>query len=248
MELALEKLPADDDWAKTLRALGEPNEAARKLCAGTKLLDPAFRKQLLDGGAKAVAASEDPLMVLACKLAAIEMRDEEWEKKTLKSVTTPAQEKIARARFAVYGNKAYPDATFTLRMTFGTTRGYPMNGTQAPYQTTLFGLYDRNLGFYNQGGWALPERFFARRKLLDLSTQVNFVCDLDIIGGNSGSPVVNRKGELVGVVFDGNIESRCGSFLFDAEHSRAVVVSSQYVLLALRKLYDAADLADEITQ
>lgn len=248
MGLSLDNLPAKDPWAKILRSLGDPKEAALKLCSSTKLKDPAYRKKLLEGGMKAVEKSDDPMIVLARKLVPIMIKDEKWRKKTIESVTTPAKEKIAKARFAIYGTDAYPDATFTLRMTFGSVKGYPMNGTKAPYQTTLFGLYDRNLGFDNQGGWNLPERFFKQQKYLNLKTQVNFVSDCDIIGGNSGSPVVNKEGQLVGVVFDGNIESLSGRFIFDQEHSRAVAVSSQYVLHALRKLYDAADLADEITQ
>ncbi|MBW2700625.1 MAG: S46 family peptidase [Deltaproteobacteria bacterium] len=243
---SLDGLKATDSFAKILRNLGDPKMAAEKLCGQSKLLDPAFRKQLVEGGVAAVEKSTDPLIVLARKLVPIMVANEIWRKKTFESVTIPAKEQIAQARFAIYGKGAYPDATFSLRLTFGTLRGYPMNGTRAPYMTTLYGLYDRALGFGDQADWALPKRYWDRRKYLELATPVNFVCDCDITGGNSGSPVINKAGELVGVVFDGNIESLAGRFFFDDMDNRAVVVHSAYVIEALRKLYDAEDLADEI--
>jgi len=121
-----------------------------------------------------------------------------------------------------------------------------MNGTRAPYQTTLYGLFDRALGFDRKGDWQLPDWFWQRKDRLDLATPVNFVSDCDITGGSSGSPVINRKSELVGIVFDGNMESLAGRYFFDAVSNRAVSVHAAYVIEALRKLYDAADLADEI--
>jgi hypothetical protein len=121
-----------------------------------------------------------------------------------------------------------------------------MNGTLAPYKTTLYGLYDRALGFGDQGEFKLPARFWDRKASLDLSTPVNFVCSCDIIGGNSGSPVVNRAGELVGLIFDGNIESLPGRFAYDGTRNRAVAVHCAYMLEGLKKLYDAGPLAAEI--
>ena len=156
------------------------------------------------------------------------------------------EEQIARARFAIYGKAVYPDATFTLRLTFGPARGYPMNGTLAPYKTTLYGLFDRAISFDREGDFQLPRRFWDRADRLDLATPVNFVCVCDITGGNSGSPVITRKAELAGIVFDGNIESLPNEFIYDPVRSRAVAVHSAYVLEALRKLYDAGHLADEI--
>ncbi len=243
---AREHLDKNDAFAKIILGLGDPGKAAAELTAKTKLTDPAFRKQLVEGGIAAVEKSDDPLIVMARKLTPIIVENEKWSKKNVESVTTPASERLARARFAVFGKNAYPDATFSLRMSFGSMRGYPMNGTQAPYKTTLYGLYDRALGFDNKGEWKLPERFWKLQKLLDLSTPVNFVCDCDIIGGNSGSPVINKKGEFMGIVFDGNIESLAGRFFFDSTANRTVSVHAAYVIEALRKLYDADDLADEI--
>jgi len=121
-----------------------------------------------------------------------------------------------------------------------------MNGTKAPYKTTLYGLFDRSLSFDKQGDFALPDRFWERKDTLDLSTPVNFVSTCDIIGGNSGSPVVDKKGKLVGLIFDGNIESLAGRFVYDEAKNRAVAVHSAYMIEALRKLYDAGFLADEI--
>ncbi|RME26980.1 MAG: S46 family peptidase [Deltaproteobacteria bacterium] len=246
IRFALDHLPADDPFARVLSSLGDPREAAERLCSRTKLVDPEFRKKLVEGGRKAVENCTDPLIVLARKLVPVMVEDEHWRKANVEAITVPAHEMIGQARFAVYGKDTYPDATFSLRMSYGTVRGYPMNGTLAPYKTTLYGLYDRALGFDRQGEWALPDRFWERMDRLDLSTPVNFVCDCDIIGGNSGSPVINRKAEVVGLVFDGNIESLAGRYFFDQTANRTVAVHTAYIIEALRKLYDAADLADEL--
>ena len=247
-QLSVDHLPKDDAWVKAIQSRGGPAAAADKLCTGTKLTDPEFRKNLIEGGKKAVAKSEDPFIAFARELAPLLAAKERWTKKNIESVTTPAKEQIARARFAIYGTGAYPDATFSLRLAFGTVRGYPMNGTLAQATTTLYGLYDRALGHGDQGAWKLPKRYWDRKQQLKLETPVNFVIEADIIGGNSGSPAINRKAEFVGIVFDGNMESLTNRFLFDRKHSRTVTVHAAYILAALNELYDAADLADEITQ
>jgi hypothetical protein len=204
------------------------------------------RRQLLEGGENAVRASEDPAIVLARIIEPMNRETRSWEEKNISGVLTRASEKIGEARFAVYGKSAYPDATFTLRLSYGTVKGYPMNGTIAPAKTTLFGLYDRAYSFDLKGDFGLPQRYLDRIGSVDLKTPVNFVSTCDIIGGNSGSPVINAKGEYVGLIFDGNIESLPGRFLYAEKANRAVSVHSAYIIHALRALYDAAPLADEL--
>jgi hypothetical protein len=246
LQLSLEELGGDNPFIKTVLAGRTPAQAAKELISGTKLADAVYREGLIKGGAKAVKSSTDPLIALARNLEPITRENIKWNKENIESILVPAAEKIARARFAVYGKSAYPDATFTLRLAYGTVAGYSMNGTQAPYKTTLYGLYDRSLGFDRSNEWALPERFWKRQDKLDLSTPVNFVSTCDIIGGNSGSPVINRDAAIVGLIFDGNIESLAGRFFYDEKTNRAVAVHPAYILEALRKLYDADRLADEI--
>ncbi len=246
LQMSLDQLGPDDPFLKIVLA-GRPTAlVARELITGTKLADAAYRQQLVKGGEKAVLNSRDPLIVLARNLEPFVRETIQWNKDNIQSVLVPAQEKIGLARFAAYGKSLYPDATFTLRLSFGTVTGYPMNGTQAPYKTTLYGLYDRCLGFDKSNEWMLPDRFWERQKTLDLSTPVNFVSSCDIIGGNSGSPVINRDAAIVGLIFDGNIESLAGRFFYDESVNRAVAVHPAYIIEALRKLYDAGTLADEI--
>jgi hypothetical protein len=153
---------------------------------------------------------------------------------------------LGKARFAAYGKTTYPDATFTLRLSYGQVQGYPMNGTKAPYKTTFYGLYDRSLGFDNKGPFELPKRYVDGKDKLDLSTPLDFVTTNDIIGGNSGSPVVNRNGDIVGLVFDGNIESLVGDFVYDSTANRTVAVHTGAMTEALIKLYGAQALVDEL--
>ena len=243
---ALEELGPNDAWVKEALDGKSPLDAARAYIGGSKLADPAVRRQLLEGGEAAITASTDPLILLARRLdpvlrAMLKQNDEE-----VKSVETSAGEKLGKARFLVYGKDAYPDATFTLRLSYGTATGYPMNGTKAPYKTTYYGLYDRSASFDNQSPFNLPQRYVEGRSKLDLSTPIDFVATVDIIGGNSGSPVINRNGELVGLIFDGNIESLAGDFVYDGAQNRAVAVDSAAMIEALRKLYGAEKLADEL--
>jgi hypothetical protein len=246
MQLALDKLGPDDPYLKIILGGRPPAEVAQEMQAGTKLEDVGLRKALLEGGPSAVTSAKDPFIVLARKLEPLQRQRIEENKENFESVLTPAREKIAQARFAVYGKNAYPDATFTLRLSYGVVKGYPMNGTQAPSKTTLYGLYDRALGFDQRDAYALPQRFWDRQDRLDLATPVNFVSTNDIIGGNSGSPVINRNAELVGLIFDGNIESLVGRFVYDDTTNRAVSVHSAYIVEALHKLYDAEALAAEL--
>ena len=245
-ERLVRNLGADDIYAKTALAGHSPEEAARTLVAGSKLADPAVRKALIDGGEAAVAASSDPMIVLARKLDPIGRENFWWMENNVRSVLNKAGEQIGKARFQVYGKSTYPDATFSLRLAFGKVSGYPMNGTIAPPKTTLYGLFDRAAGFDFTGPFELPARWLEARGKLDLSTPMNFVLSADIIGGNSGSPVINRAGELVGLIFDGNIESLPGQFIYDGERNRAVAVHPAAMIEALRKIYRANHLVTEL--
>jgi hypothetical protein len=243
---SLAALGPQDDWVMAVLDRRDPAVAARQAIEGTKLGDPAVRKALLQGGEAAVAASSDPLIVFARKLEPFSRERIKWTEDNIQSVETPAGEKIGKARFAAYGKSAYPDATFTLRLSYGTVKGYPMNGTQAPSHTTFYGLYDRALGFDLKPPFDLPARYTERRDRLDLATPLDFVCSTDVVGGNSGSPVINRNAELVGLVFDGNIESLVGDYVFNPENNRTIAVHAGAMVEALRKLYGAAPLADEL--
>jgi hypothetical protein len=162
-------------------------------------------------------------------------------------VKRQAYDKIAKAKYTIEGASSYPDATFTLRLAFGKVKGYEENGVHVPFETTFAGLYERAAQHQNKPPFDLPPRWVERKDKLDLATPLDFVCTADIIGGNSGSPVVNRKGEVVGLIFDGNIQSLVLDFIYTEDQARAVSVHSRGIIEALRKVYDANDLADELT-
>lgn len=243
---ALEKLGPEDPFVKAALAGKTPEQVAHEAITGTKLADPDFRKQLVEGGEEAVAASQDPLIALARRVDPILRQERKWYEDTIESVVRTAGEKIGKARFAIYGKDTYPDATFTLRLTYGTVTGYPYNGTIAPSKTTFHGLYDRAASFDYKPPFHLPQRWLDRKDALNLATPLNFVSTCDIIGGNSGSPVVNRQGEIVGLIFDGNIESLVGRFVFDITANRAVAVHTAGMTEALKKVYDAEFLVKEL--
>jgi len=247
LQQSVEELGPGDAFVKAVLGGHAPGDVAKQLISGTKLADPAVRRALVEGGEAAVAASNDPAIVMARKIDPLARETRKWIEDNVESVLTKAGEKLGKARFAVYGKTAYPDATFTLRLAYGTVKTYPMNGTQAPPHTTFYGLYDRAHGFNMKPPYQLPARYLERKDKIDLATPLDFISSCDIIGGNSGSPVINRAGEIVGLIFDGNIESLVGNYVFNEENNRAVAVHTAGMLEALRKLYDAAALADELT-
>jgi hypothetical protein len=223
-----------------------PRERAADLLNGTKLTDIAERKKLYDGGKEAIAASKDSLIELA-KIVDEESRAvRKIMENKVEEPKRQAYDKIARAKFAVEGTSTYPDATFTLRLAFGTVKGYEEAGKQIPFETTMAGLYERSTEKGNRPPFDLPKLWLDRKDKLNLKTPFNFVCTADIIGGNSGSPVVNKAGEVVGLIFDGNIQSLVWDFVYTEGQARAVSVSSPAMIESLRVMYDAGPLADEL--
>jgi len=246
LEMSRKELGTADPFVRAALQGKSPREAAREAFEGTKMGDAAFRKSLVEGGEAAVESSKDPLIALARRIKPEVLAMVKWHEDKVESVETRAGEKIGKARFAVYGKSTYPDATFTLRLAYGTVKGYPMNGTKAPPHTTFYGLYNRAYSFGLKPPFNLPELWLKSESKLDLKTPLDFVTTCDVVGGNSGSPVINSDGNLVGVIFDGNIESLVGYFVYNEKDNRSVAVATTAIMQALRKVYDAGALADEL--
>lgn len=249
LELSLEKLGKDDEAVKRLLGGKTPADRANELVDGTTLFSVDERERLLKGGVKACRESKDPLIRLALEMEPLISANEEWLQANYESKVTPALEAIAKAKFAAYGKDTYPDATFTLRLSYGPVKSYPMNGTMAPAFTTFYGLYDRYYSFRGTGetDWDIPSVYLERQDRLNKSTPLNFVYEADTIGGNSGSPVINSKGELVGINFDRNTEGLTRQFAYDGRAGRSIAVSAAAVIETLRNIYGAEKLANEIT-
>jgi Peptidase S46 len=222
-----------------------PHARAVELVSGTKLKDVAVRKDLYSKDAAALQAARDPMLDLA-RLIDRPARDARKIYDAQDEIKKQAYSEIARARFAIQGATSYPDATFTLRLSYGTVRAYEQDGKQIPPFTDFAGLYQRSAEHDNKPPFDLPQRWIDKKSNLNLATHFNFVSDADIIGGNSGSPVVNKAGEFVGIIFDGNIQSLVLDCIYTDAQARAVSVDSAAISEALRKVYDAGALADEI--
>jgi len=240
-------LGADDPVvAAALNGLS-PQARAEQIIHGSKLKEIAARQMLIDGGLDAIKASKDPLIQLAASLEPETRRLRKKYEDEVESVEIDAYAKIAAAKFAIEGENSYPDATFTLRLSFGPIKGLQQDGQTIPAFTNLGGTYDR---MKERGGvepFNLPKRWIDGKTKLDLATPFNFVCTADIIGGNSGSPTVNTQGEIIGLIFDGNIHGLIWDIAYTDEQARAVCVDSRAIIECLRKLYDAGGLADEMT-
>lgn len=240
-----EMLGYQDPLVQQVLAGKSPRARAAELVQGTQVRAVAFRKQLYNGGAAAVQSARDPMIELA-RLVDTEARAVRKQMEAQDELKQQAQAAIAKARFALEGAGRYPDATFTLRLAFGRVTGFEENGRTVPPFTTMAGLYQRHAEMKGQPPFDLPPRWIKRKSALNLKTPFNFVSTADIIGGNSGSPVVNRAGEFVGIIFDGNIQSLVLDFAYDDAQARAVSVDSRAITEALDKVYGAAGLLREL--
>jgi len=242
-----ETLGASDPVVVAALAGRSPRDRAEELVRSTTLRSVDARRALAAGGKLAIESSTDPLIQLAIAIDYESRAQRARFENEIEAVERENYAKIAQARFALDGENAYPDATFTLRMSFGPVKGYTEEGRQVPAYTDFAGVYERHAQRKGQEGFDLPERWISGKDRLDLSVPFNFVFCGDIIGGNSGSPVINTRAEVIGLVFDGNVHSLAGAFAYDGTQNRAVAVDSRAIIEALRKLYGAGALADELT-
>jgi hypothetical protein len=221
-----------------------PKERANQLIDQTELFSLETRKKLAAGGLAGIMDSKDPMIQLARSLES-EYRKVHEAMDSIEEQERQAYSKITESKFAVGGDSMYPDATFTLRLSYGAVRGYESNGS-VPAWTTLGGAFEHEKQHLAEDPWVLPASWKKSKDKLKSNTPFNFVCTADIIGGNSGSPVVSRDGAMVGIIFDGNIESLTADFYYTDKVSRAVAVHIAGVLESLRTIYDASHLADEM--
>ncbi|MDT7540446.1 MAG: hypothetical protein QOE33_350 [Acidobacteriota bacterium] len=248
LDLFRETYGADSELVKRVLAGKSPEARAAELIDGTKLKDVNYRKQLVAGGRKAVDESDDPMIKLALSIDREARRARTRYDNEVTGVERNAYAKIARAIFETEGDKVYPDATFTLRLSYGAVKGYKEDdGHQVAPFTTLGGLYDRVAQFNTKFPYNLPPRWTERKSAVDLKTPFNFVSTNDITGGNSGSPVINKDAELVGLIFDGNRQSIVGSFYYDESINRAISVDVRAMLEVLRHVFNADNVAAELT-
>ncbi|MEO8466072.1 MAG: S46 family peptidase [Gammaproteobacteria bacterium] len=243
LERMREWLGPDDPVVRQLLTDDTPDSLAARLIDGSKLADPAVRLALWKGGQPAIDASTDPLIVLAKRLDPLGRELRKWHEDEVEAVIDAAHEQIARAKFAAFGTAVYPDATFTLRLSFGAVRGWDENGTAVDPLTRLARLFERATG---RPPFAVPQSWQAVRPTLDLTTPFNVATDNDIVGGNSGSPLIAADGRVVGLIFDGNIHSISGSYGFDAARNRAVAVDTAIIREGLTKVYRANALLEEL--
>jgi hypothetical protein len=242
-----ENLGGEHELVKLVLAGKNPATRADELVAGTKLADPAERKKLVEGGKAAIDASKDPLIVLAREIDAEARKLRTRYENEIEEPERQAYAELARLRFMLFGSAVAPDATFTLRLAFGTVQGYEVGGEKLPFHTTFGQAFEKHAALGGKEPFDLPKRWLDGKDKLDLATPFNFVSTADTIGGNSGSPVLNRDGELVGINFDRNRHGLVRNFVYTDVQARHIAVHSKSVLEALRKLYPAEALVKELT-
>jgi len=228
---------------KAMLGTQSPQQLADAITTGSKLADPAVRKALYDGGQAAIDASTDPAILLMKKVDAISRATRKQFEDEVDAPLRKNEELVARADFALHGLTKYPDATFTLRLTYGSVKGYMEDGKYIAPFTTIAGAYAHATG---APPYDLPKSWLDAQPTIAGATPFNFVSTADIIGGNSGSPVINGKAQIVGLIFDGNIQSLGGDYGYDIRQNRAVAVHSSGLLEAIRAVYHADRLADEL--
>lgn len=239
-----EWLGPDHPIVRRLLAKDSPDTLATRLVAETKLDDPAVRKQLWEGGKAALDASRDPMIELARSLDSESRAIRKQFEDEIEAPISAASERIAAERFRIYGTQVYPDATFTLRLNYGTVQGWTENGTPVAPFTHLDRAFERATG---ASPFRIPDSWMNAKGQLDLSTPFCISTNSDIVGGNSGSPLINSQGRIVGLMFDGNIHSISGDYWFDATKNRAIAVHPAIIREALDKVYGAHDLLTEMT-
>jgi hypothetical protein len=240
LEFLSRSLGATDPLVKSVLGGKTPAEVAKAAIAGSKLKDPAARKALVKEG---VAQSKDPLIALAKALDPEARKLRKKYEDEVESVSKDAGGRIARAQFEATKGASYPDATFTLRLSYGQAKGYTENGKKIRWSTDIRGLYGKATG---HDPYKLPDRWVTAKKKIRQNVPMNFVSTNDIIGGNSGSPIFNKAGEVVGIIFDGNIQSLPNRFVYTEEQARSVSVASQGILEALKSVYGATELVNEL--
>lgn len=247
LSMYAERLGADDPLVVTLLDGLSPRARAEQLVAGCTFKDPEARKALVKAGIGAAALDKDPLLKLMHVIDGYAGELRKRYEDEVEAVERAGYASIAAARFAIEGDSVYPDATFTLRMSFGTVQGIP-GTTPVPPFTTIAGTFERAKDRAGHPDFVLPPSWEKKKDALKGETPFNFICTADIIGGNSGSPVVNAKGEVVGLIFDGNLDSLVGDFVYDSARNRAVAVDSRGIVESLRAVYEAKELLAELAK
>jgi hypothetical protein len=239
-------LGANDPMVKKILDGKSPRERAYLLVSKSGLKEVSNRKRLYEGGQKAIDSTDDAMILLAKMIDETARKLRKTYENEVEEPKRQAYSQLAKARYALDGANTYPDATFTLRLAFGTVKGFQEDGKTVSPFTDFGGLYERSKDHGNKSPFDLPARWEKAKSKLDLKTPFNFVCTADIIGGNSGSPVINKNAEVVGLIFDGNIQSLVLDFIYDDVQARAVSVDSRAIIESLRKVYDANELANEL--